>query len=321
MKRLLLLLLLIPSLAFSTIVQVQSIANDTGTATAPTSLALTFGAATTSGNTVMVALIARGAAQYKVTSSHGVFSQVTPIGVNSNSGKSASIFYALMFGADTVITVTFTAGTAEPIAAVAVEYSGKLIRIDDVVPSINASSTATGTPTTGALTNATANALLVGCIGQHGFNSSTENTSWASSPSTPFAITAQITTKVNSGNVDKAVAYLEAIVSSASARTASATGSLGSLNSQGVLAAFREADCTVSCPTPTSTPTATSTATATFTPTATATASFTPCQPTPTATATFTPTATATSTATSTATATATATATPVEMSYGFQGG
>ncbi len=144
-----------------------------------------------------------------------------------------------MFGADTVITITNQGGTASPFAAVAVEYSG-IADVDNAVPQPNASNVATATPTSGTLTNIALNALLVGVLTTQGFNSATENTSWASSPSSPFSIVGQITTKVNSGAVDIAVAFLEAIVSTSTGRSASASSSLGSLSCSGDLASFEQ---------------------------------------------------------------------------------
>ncbi len=221
------------------ITQVQFIAGSTQTSATPTSLTLTLGAATTSGNFVIVALSARSSLLNRVTSSHGVFRLLNPSGTNTNTGRSGYIYYAKMFGADTAITITTVSGTNSPMAGVAVEYSG-IGDVDNVAPSVNASNTSTATPTTGALTNVSTNALLVGSLMTQGFNSATENASWASSPSSPFSIVGQITSDVNSGSVDIAVAFLQAIVSTASSRTASASSSLGTLFCAGDLASFSQ---------------------------------------------------------------------------------
>ncbi len=285
-------------LAQATITRVQTVTAGTGNTASPTTLALTLGAATTTGNIVIVTMSAGGSVVQKVTSTNGIFYEANPYALLTGG---AHIWIGYMLGADTVFTIT-PVSTMKMVATVTeYSFSGSAI-VPDAIPSI-ASGTTT-TPTTGALTNNHANALYIGSLEIRAFNSATENTTFASSPSSPFSIVGQKTTDVNSGNVDVANVFMEAIVSSTSSRTASASSSLGSNSSAGVLATFYEA-----CP-------ATPTPTATFTPTPVPT-----CTATATATATSTATATATNTPTPTATATVTPTpTTPPETSGAYQG-
>ncbi len=201
----------------------------------PNTLLLTLGSATTSGNVVIVAIIS-SVVELKVTSSHGIFSDVTPQGANTAGGQhTVSIFMGIMSGADTAITIN--SRTATRMAAVAVEYSGSHIIYSDI-PSNSQGST--NVPTTGALTNATATCLYVGALGQKGMNIATPNTNWCSTPSSPFAIQGQNTSNVNSASVDVAVVYLDAIVSTSSLRSATISSLLGTFQSSGVLATFKE---------------------------------------------------------------------------------
>ncbi len=280
-------------LAQATITRVQTVTTGTANTASPTSLALTLGAATTAGNIVIVTVTTSGSVSTKVTSTNGIFYEANPYVVLTGMPR---IWIGWMLGADTVITITPVSTMKMVATATEYSFSGSAI-VADAIPSTASGSTAT--PTTGALTNNHANALFVGSLMIRAINSATENTSFLSSPSSPFSIVGQKTTDVNSGNVDVANAYLEAIVSSASSRTASASSSLGSNSSAGVLATFYEACPATPTPTPTFTPTpvptctATATATATFTPTATATATATSTRtPTPTVTPTSTPTPT-----------------------------
>ncbi len=200
-------------------------------------LTVTLGQATTSGNVLILGITSGNAGNVmKVTSAHGTFSDVTPQGLNTAGGQHiVHIFLGIMAGADTAITIT--SSSASKMAAVAVEYSGAHITYSD--PPSNSQAN-TNIPTTGAITNANANSLYVGALGQRGTNSATTNANWCSTPSSPFLIQGQNTTNVNSGAVDVSIAYLDAIVSSSSARTANVTSLLGTLQTSGVLATFQE---------------------------------------------------------------------------------
>ncbi len=217
------------------ITRVQSITTSTANAGTGATLLLTFGAATTSGNVVMVAVNAASAATIKVTSAHGVFVDVTPQGVSTAGSNAVHIFMGIMSGADTAITVGAFGNVR--MVAVAVEYSGVHIAPSDIP--INVASN-TATPNTGAITNSNANSLYVAAIGQKGFNSGSTNSNWASSPTNSFNIANQNTTSVNSGNVDLAIVYLDSIVATSSARNTSVASALGTINSSGLLATFVE---------------------------------------------------------------------------------
>ncbi len=220
------------------IARVQSIAGNTGTSVTATSLALTFGAATTSGNTVIVAVTTVTLKDLKVTSTHGNYSKVNPSAVDlTGANQETHIFFGIMTGADTVVTIAATDGTTvSPMAAAAAEYSGAIIIPDNIPAPIGASGI--NACNTGNLANTNANALYVGVIGVK-MQSSTQNTSWASNNIAPFSIVAQTTT--NNGTtttIDRAIVYLDAIVSTSSTRGANVNHGFGTNRYAGLLATF-----------------------------------------------------------------------------------
>ncbi len=184
----------------------------------------------------MVAVNSTSVGQVKVTSTHGLFSDVTPQGINtSGTANQVRIFHGIMTGADTAITIGFIA--ASRAAAVAAEYSGSHITQSDIPTNVQG---ATANPGTTAITNSNANSLYVAALGQKGMNVATTNNAWCSAPTNSFNIVDQNTTSVNSGSVDFSVVYLDSIVTTSSARNVSVTSALGSLQSSGILATFQE---------------------------------------------------------------------------------
>jgi hypothetical protein len=218
------------------IARVQSVSSTTAAGAAATSLSLVFGAATTDGNVVMVAVNSTSVGQVKVTSAHGLFSDVTPQGINtSGTANQVRIFHGIMTGSDQLITIAFIASSRA--AAVAVEYSGSHITQSDIPTNVQS---LTATPNTAAITNSNANSLYVAALGQKGVNVATTNNAWCSAPTNSFNIVDQNTTSVNSGNAEFAVVYLDSIVSTSSARNVAVTSALGSLQSSGIMATFQE---------------------------------------------------------------------------------
>ncbi len=221
------------------IARVQFKVADTAATAAPTSLAITFGAATTAGNVVLVGVNTTGGVLLRVSSANGIFYNATPAAQTAGATSATQMFWGIMKGADTVITVQGLTGATNlgSTCAIAAEYSGVNIT-PDALPSNSVSTTANAN--TGFLTNTNTNALYCAAIGQRTFNSATENSTWASANVQPFNIVGQTTTNVNSGNADKALVYLDAIVSTSSSRAANVTSALGSLVSAGLLATFYE---------------------------------------------------------------------------------
>ncbi len=219
------------------IARVQSTTANTGAPTTATSLAITFGAATTSGNTVVVAIATQVIVNIKVTSAHGNFYQALPAFDGTGANETVFLFYGLMTGADTVLTIAAAnGGVIAPMAAVAAEYSGASI-VPDAIPSpIGAS--ATNAANTGNLANINANALFVGVIGVK-TQSSTQNTTWATNNVAPFSIVAQ--TSTNNGTtttIDRAIAYLDAVVATSATRGANVNHGFGTNRYAGLLATF-----------------------------------------------------------------------------------
>ncbi len=223
------------------IARVQSITASTLAPSTATSLVLTFGAATASGNTVIIGLATTSAADIKVTSAHGVFSEVTPSAIDSTTTTEyVRIFYGVMFGADTVITIAAIAGQAlSQTTAVAVEYSGAFLQPDNIPAPIGASGV--NAANTGNVANTNANALFVGVIGVK-ISSSTANTAWATNNIAPFNIVGQNSTSNNTtATGDRAIVYLDAIVSTVATRGTNVNHGFGTNRYAGVLGTFAQA--------------------------------------------------------------------------------
>ncbi len=224
------------------IARVQSKVANTGTSVTSTTLAITLDNPTVSGHVVMVGIATTTTSVLKVTSTNGIFSDVTPTAADiSGVNLITHLFYGVMLGADTVITVASSvpAGVINVTSAIAVEYSGALILPDNIPAVIGASST--NAANTGNLSNTNANALFVGVIGIK-TQSSTQNTNWATNNVAPFSIVAQITS--NNGTVttiDRALVYLDAIVSTSSTRGANINHGFGTNRYAGLLATFDQA--------------------------------------------------------------------------------
>ncbi len=223
------------------IARVQSKATDTVASVTATSLTITLDNPTTSGNVVIVGIATTGLRGLIVTSTHGIFSNVTPsVFDGTTTNEFVYIFYGVMFGADTVITIQSSdlLTTFAATSAVAVEYSGAGIQPDNIPAPINVGTT--NSANTGNLANTTANALYVGIIGVK-TQSSTENTSWATNNVAPFSIVAQTTTNNNgSATIDRAIVYLDAIVSTSAGRVANVNHGFGAKRYAGLLATFKQ---------------------------------------------------------------------------------
>ncbi len=220
------------------IARVQSTTATTLASSNSTVLILNFGAATTAGNTVIIGIAGSINLDLKVTSTHGIFSEVTPSAVDlTTSTELVRIFYGIMFGADTSITIASVLGGAlSQMSAIAAEYSGALIAPDNIPAVIGASST--NAANTGNLANTNANALYVGIIGVK-VATGTQNTSWATNNVAPFSIVAQTSTNNNStATGDRAIVYLDAIVSTSSTRGANVNHGFGTNRYAGLLATF-----------------------------------------------------------------------------------
>ncbi len=221
------------------IARVQSIANQSPFS--GTTLTLTFPVATTAGNTVIVGVVGNSSIIFKVSSAHGIFSKIEPSAYDATAGNApTSIYWAIMTGADTVITIsTITGAGIQLAAAVAAEYSGSLI-IPDNIPSPIAA-IATNAANTGNVTNTNANALFIGIIGIK-TTTATQNTSWAFNNVAPFSIVNSITTNNASvANIDRGICYLDAVVSTIASRGANINHTYGINRYAGVLATFDQA--------------------------------------------------------------------------------
>ncbi len=222
------------------IARVQSITASTLAPTNATTLVLTFGAATTAGNTVIIGLASTSGGDIKVTSTHGIFSEVTPAAPDlTTTTEHVRIFWGIMFGADTVITIAAVSGAAlSQSCAVAAEYSGAFIQPDNIPAPIGASGV--NAANTGNVANTNANALFVGVIGVK-ISSSTANTAWATNNIAPFNIVGQNSTSNNTtATGDRAIVYLDAIVSTSATRGANVNHGFGTNRYAGVLGTFAQ---------------------------------------------------------------------------------
>ncbi len=221
------------------IARVQSASANTGTSSVPTTFSITFASPTTSGNTVIVGIAASSVRGLKVTSTHGIFSCVTPSALDTTGAvEYVHLFYGVMFGADTVLTITALDSTVAiaQTAAVAVEYSGTLILPDNVPAIVGASGI--NAANTGNLANNNANALFVGVIGVK-TQCANVNTNWAFNNIAPFNIVAQNSTNNGtSTTIDRAIVYLDAIVATSSTRGTNVNHGFGTNRYAGLLATF-----------------------------------------------------------------------------------
>ncbi len=223
------------------IARVQSITASSLAPSNTTTLVLTFGAATTAGNTVIVGVASTSTLDMKVTSTHGVFSEVTPTAIDTTtSTEYVRIFYGVMFGADTAISIALiNAGNLSQITAVAAEYSGAGIQPDNVPAVIGASGV--NAANTGNVANTNANALFVGIIGVK-IASSTANSAWATNNIAPFNIVGQNSTSNNTtATGDRAIVYLDAIVATSATRGTNVNHGFGTNRYAGLLATFAQA--------------------------------------------------------------------------------
>ncbi len=221
------------------IARVQSTTASTGASSTATTLTLTLSNPTTSGNTVVVGLVVGTLQPYKVTSTHGLFSEVNPQAGDSTTGVCVThIYYGTMTGADTAILISSptTTGVLGFACAVAVEYSGTFIFPDAIPAFIGASGV--NAANTGNVANTNANALFVGVIGVK-MQSSTANSNWAFNNIAPFNIVGQNSTSNNgSTTTDRAIVYLDAIVATSSTRGTNVNHGFGTNRYAGLLATF-----------------------------------------------------------------------------------
>ncbi len=219
------------------IARVQSTSSTTIAVTNAASLALTFASPTTAGNVVIVGLSIANTKTYKVTSAHGIFSEISPPGFDTTGSVGAYIFYGVMTGADTVITIASIDGSSiVQMAAAAAEYSGVGILPDNIPAPV--ATIATNACNTGNLANTNANALYVGVIAIR-TTTATQNTSWASNNVAPFSIAAQNTTNnASASNIDRGIVYLDAVVSTVATRGANVNHGFGANRYAGLMATF-----------------------------------------------------------------------------------
>ncbi len=216
-------------------VQTARISSVAGTVS---TVSIVFGASWSIGNLLVCALALRSGAAVGVRATAGGVAMLQSRSVFDSTGSiTARLYYWKANTSDTTIVLTTdSAATVTSMAAGAAEYSGANISSDDV-----SAGTVSGTgtsPATGAVTNVSLNALFVGAIAQ-AQQQSTENTSWASSPTNSFSIATQITSKLNTAGNDSAIALVDRVVTSVqSAITCAVTGPSGRYG--GILAALRE---------------------------------------------------------------------------------
>ncbi len=220
------------------IVRVQSASGNTGTTTTATSFTVTLPGATTSGNTLVVAVIGSQQIAYKVSSAHGIFSMQIPAAIDATSGTCVvQVGFGIMTGADTVITIArIDASSMSQTVGIVAEYSG-ISASPDALPVIDGA-IGTNAANTNALTNTNVNALYVGIIGVK-TQTASQNSNWAFNNVAPFSIVAQNSTNNNStSNVDRAAVFLDAIVSTSASRIANINHGFGTNRYAGLLATF-----------------------------------------------------------------------------------
>ncbi len=200
------------------ITRVQNAAGGVG-ATNANNFVITFGQNYVAGNMICVALCSQGPQVNSIASTGGVieFSQMAPPG-----GDTVGSIYTYLYlgkvitGANARLTVTTVDASTKTICAVAAEYSGINISSDTIF--ISSTNAAGSSINLGTLTNNQSSALYIGAVGQR-FTTAAPNTTFLSSPSSPFTIVQQISTNLNGTNQDRGVGLLDAVVSTSAART------------------------------------------------------------------------------------------------------
>lgn len=211
-NRALFLLLASVALCQATIARVQSKAANTA-GTNATTLALTFDATPTAGNIVVIVAQNAGSNLPMWMAAQNGIAWLDNEQIIGNG--SSAIFVGRISSTIASATVTITMSTAQPIAAVGVEYSGTAIRVDKTVYA-NGNSTSAASGATETTVNA--NELWVGLVGVRGTNANT-----ISSPTNSFSIVAQTNTTNGTSNADRTVGFLERIVTSTGTANAGGT--------------------------------------------------------------------------------------------------
>ncbi len=216
--------------------RIQSAAGGTGTNSGNGSFTITFGGNVTAGNYVVITTVTAGGSGYamKVSGTGYIPQKVVPPTVNGNIGVLVDIFWGIVTSGSTSVFTVANVASGDVMCGVAAEYIGSNLT-QDVLATAN---TGNNNVPSVVNTNVTANALLIGALAT-GCTTASVNTSWLSSPHTPFSIANQISTNVNTSR-DRAMALLDAVVSSTNSQTSSGTNSFGAQEWAGNFAIFKE---------------------------------------------------------------------------------
>ncbi len=195
----------------ATITRVQSASANTGAAAAA-SFTVTFGANLTAGNIVAFAACsdtAVGIRLIEVGVPNLGYSAMRTSGANSTTASIGFLLVQQSGNAQVLATPGYAPQTNVNAALVAVEYSGVKLRPDGYPITNTGSSTS---PSTTALTTLGSNDLLFAAFGQRGTFAS-EQTAWLTAPTNSYSSVLQTSSFTNTSS-DRAVAFLERIVSS-----------------------------------------------------------------------------------------------------------
>lgn len=146
-----------------------------------------------------------------------------------------TVFTESIIGGQTSIVVSNQSTANANMVGVLTKYSCTNIVRDVWRVGNTGNSTALTTATTDTTTQA--NELIVAVAGQRGTFSS-EQTSWASSPRNTFSIVSETSSFVNTTNIDRAIGFLERIVTSAGTYSTGVTGNSNQFACN--IASFRE---------------------------------------------------------------------------------
>lgn len=210
------------------IARVQSkTANTAGSAA--TSLTITLGSNATIGNTLLIGFVA--AVSIPTRFKFGSNTEVPFATFGANNVTMAYAFVPVQEASNSIV-ITFSSSLA---AAVAVEYSGRLIACDlPILSNSNAGSTSNATGTTA--TSNYANELAVAIMATR-FATTTEQTAWLASITNSFTSVAQTSSNANTSG-DREIAFLEKIVSSTG--TFQTTGTQSNAQWANMIATFTE---------------------------------------------------------------------------------
>jgi len=195
---------------FGTITRVQSASANSGNA-AGASVTITFSSTLTVGNLIVFAICYNNNVAPRLDDAGSPARNRVPCGVARNAGPPTltALGFCPVQTAGTTMTLQRFDGTNFVGAVVGVEYSGVKLRLDQTTTGAGATSTTEATDT---ITTTQPNEVVIAAMGTSG-QYAAEQTGWLTGITNSFTSILQTSSFVNTAGNDRAVAFLERIVS------------------------------------------------------------------------------------------------------------